>query len=292
MPRDLPQWVRNLTVTGNNIATLITGAFAANETSFQLLSTLSLYDNNIERIAASAFGGLPNLKSLDLSYNPLLYISIEAFNGLYELRNLCLNSSLSSSGVRVSNALSSSGLRKLKRLELSGNQMESVASIPFETLSLDVLILTNNSIQTVERDVVSKWMNRKTMHVYLESNPFTCDCSYIESLYTWLKNSSQCLDAGRLKCTEPESKKGTPLLSLKMEDLACGNPDLETVSYVFLGIVLALIGVIFLMVLYLNREGIKRWLNNIREACRDQMEVYHYRYEQDSDPRLANVAIA
>ncbi|CAL8402308.1 unnamed protein product [Boreogadus saida] len=45
---------------------------------------------------------------------------------------------------------------------------------------------------------------------------------------------------------------------------------------------------VFLMVLYLNRGGIKRWLNNIREGCRDQMEVYHYRYEQDSDPRLAN----
>ncbi|CAL8282349.1 unnamed protein product [Arctogadus glacialis] len=52
-----------------------------------------------------------------------------------------------------------------------------------------------------------------------------------------------------------------------------------------------LTGVVFLMVLYLNRGGIKRWLNNIREACRDQMEVYHYRYEQDSDPRLANVAV-
>uniref|UniRef100_A0A8C4VCG8 Trophoblast glycoprotein n=1 Tax=Gopherus evgoodei TaxID=1825980 RepID=A0A8C4VCG8_9SAUR len=37
-------------------------------------------------------------------------------------------------------------------------------------------------------------------------------------------------------------------------------------SYVFLGIVLALIGAIFLLVLYLNRKGIKKWMYNIRDA--------------------------
>ncbi|KYO37799.1 hypothetical protein Y1Q_0011136 [Alligator mississippiensis] len=46
------------------------------------------------------------------------------------------------------------------------------------------------------------------------------------------------------------------------------------------------------MVLYLNRRGIKRWLRNLREACRDQMEGYHYRYEQDAEPRRASPATA
>ena len=64
------------------------------------------------------------------------------------------------------------------------------------------------------------------------------------------------------------------------------GPELEA-SYVFFGLVLALIGLIFLMVLYLNRRGIQRWMRNLREACRDQMEGYHYRYEQDADPRRA-----
>ncbi|KAG1936149.1 trophoblast glycoprotein [Pimephales promelas] len=62
-------------------------------------------------------------------------------------------------------------------------------------------------------------------------------------------------------------------------------------SYVFLGMVLALIGVIFLLVLYLNRKGIKKWIYNIRDACRDHMEGYHYRYEINSDPRLANLSL-
>uniref|UniRef100_A0A8C0HAQ4 Trophoblast glycoprotein n=1 Tax=Chelonoidis abingdonii TaxID=106734 RepID=A0A8C0HAQ4_CHEAB len=61
-------------------------------------------------------------------------------------------------------------------------------------------------------------------------------------------------------------------------------------SYVFLGIVLALIGAIFLLVLYLNRKGIKKWMYNIRDACRDHMEGYHYRYEVNADPRLTNLS--
>lgn len=49
------------------------------------------------------------------------------------------------------------------------------------------------------------------------------------------------------------------LLELNSADLDCDPilpPSLQT-SYVFLGIVLALIGAIFLLVLYLNRKGIK-----------------------------------
>ncbi|KAL4695956.1 hypothetical protein H8957_001799 [Semnopithecus entellus] len=34
-----------------------------------------------------------------------------------------------------------------------------------------------------------------------------------------------------------------------------------------------------------HSRGIQRWMRNLREACRDQMEGYHYRYEQDADPR-------
>ncbi|OCT92160.1 hypothetical protein XELAEV_18015214mg [Xenopus laevis] len=103
-------------------------------------------------------------------------------------------------------------------------------------------------------------------------------------MFLWLRNSSQALDAQSFKCYAPSSLNGTDIMNLKLEDIKCINEDLETALYVIFGIVLAL------MVLYLNRKGIKRWLNNIMEACRDQMEGYHYRYEQDSDPRRSNVS--
>lgn len=61
-------------------------------------------------------------------------------------------------------------------------------------------------------------------------------------------------------------------------------------SYVFLGVVLGFVGVVFLFVLYLNRKGIKRWMFDTRDACREALEGYHYRMEVDSDPRLSHVS--
>uniref|UniRef100_A0A8C8VNU9 Trophoblast glycoprotein n=1 Tax=Pelusios castaneus TaxID=367368 RepID=A0A8C8VNU9_9SAUR len=77
-------------------------------------------------------------------------------------------------------------------------------------------------------------------------------------------------------CFHPGKMWDKPLVNARNSDLNCSVPvDLQTqlqTSYVFLGIVLALIGAIFLLVLYLNRKGIKKWMYNIRDACRDHME--------------------
>ncbi|XP_036379734.1 wnt-activated inhibitory factor 2 [Megalops cyprinoides] len=294
LPTNLPQWANTLIVRDYNITSLLGGSFSHNDTELELVN-LSLSGNNIQIIEAYAFLGLTRLQNLDLSHNRLISIASQAFYGLNELRCLCLNdSSLNSAAMQVSNALATDSLRNLQRLELSGNQLKSMPITEFHPLNLTMLVLTNNSIQTLGKENVSSLNEHKEIQVYLASNPFKCNCE-LDSFYYWLKNASQCADASLLLCSEPESKKGMPLEKLKKDDVECVSSDLEAVSeavsYVFLGIVLALIGVVFLMVLYLNREGINRWLNNIREACRDQMEVYHYRYEQDSDPRLANVAV-
>ncbi|KAJ7997410.1 hypothetical protein DPEC_G00228690 [Dallia pectoralis] len=289
---DVPAWATTLILRGNNVSTLHTGAFSSNNGTVLQLTTLSLSHNGIVAIEADAFISLFRLRLLDLSHNRLTYISDRAFHGLRELRFLCLNDSLiPPAAEQLSNALHGTDtLRNLHRLELSGNSLKSIPVLRLEAFNLHTLVLTNNSIENVGKDNVSGLYRHPRVHVYLALNPFRCNCE-LESFYFWLKNSSQCSDSARLLCAEPEAKKGIPVERLRAEDVNCLKENLEAVSYVFLGVVLALIGIVFLMVLYLNRRGIKRWLNNIREACRDQMEVYHYRYEQDSDPRLANVAV-
>ncbi|KAL4608533.1 trophoblast glycoprotein-like [Arapaima gigas] len=290
MPVDVPSWVSTLTVSGSNISTLVRGGFSFNGTDLEL-SSLSLPGNGIQIIEDAAFSGLPRLQMLDLSHNRLVSISAFAFGGLRELRYLCLNDTLvGSAAAQVSAALATGSVPRLQTLHLSGNELRSIPLDTLDTLSLEVLDLTNNSLQTLGKENITKLSENRAVRVYLAANPFECNCE-LQSLYFWLKNGSQCADARRLLCWGPEGKRGAPVEKLRREDVDCINADLEAVSYVFLGIVLALIGVVFLMVLYLNREGIKMWLNNIREACRDQMEIYHYRYEQDSDPRLANVAV-
>lgn len=289
-PGDLPEWTSTLTVTGRNISTLQRGAFAANGTELDM-ATLSLSDNGMQVIEPDAFLGLPRLQVLDLSHNQLDSISARAFHGLPELRSLHLNDTVSPAAVtQLSIALNTQSLRNLRRLELAGNRLKSVLLMRFDIYDLHTLVLVNNSIQGIGWENVTNLYQQRHLRVYFSFNPFKCSCD-LEAFYYWVKNSSQCADAGQLQCSDPETKRGLLLERLRPDDVDCMNENLETVSYVFLGIVLALIGVVFLMVLYLNRRGIKRWLNNIREACRDQMEVYHYRYEQDSDPRLANVAV-
>lgn len=289
-PGDIPEWTSTLTVTGRSISTLQRGAFAANGTELDM-ATLSLPDNGVQVIEANAFLGLPRLQVLDLSHNQLTSVSAGAFHGLPELRSLYLNETVTPAAVtQLSAALNTQSLRNLRRLELAGNRLKSVLLMRLDIYNLHALVLVNNSIQSIGWENVTNLYQQRHLRVYLSSNPFKCSCD-LEAFYHWVKNSSQCPDAGQLQCSDPETRRGQLLERLRPDDVDCMNENLETVSYVFLGIVLALIGVVFLMVLYLNRGGIKRWLNNIREACRDQMEVYHYRYEQDSDPRLANVAV-
>uniref|UniRef100_A0AAY5F5R7 Uncharacterized protein n=1 Tax=Electrophorus electricus TaxID=8005 RepID=A0AAY5F5R7_ELEEL len=100
-------------------------------------------------------------------------------------------------------------LRNLQRLDLSGNRLKAIPIARFDNLNLNTLVLTNNSIENIGGNNVSK------------------------------------------------TKRGLPVEKLLMEDINCINAELETVSYVFL---------------------------ETRAVTR--MEVYHYRYEQDSDPRL------
>lgn len=300
---DIPTRTSTLILHGWNISTLPQGAFTANGTEAEI-KNLRLSHNGIRVIEPYAFLGLPRLRLLDLSHNQLESISSRAFQGLPELRYLYLNSSVSSgAAAQLSHALSAN-LRNLHRLELAGNGLKTIPLERLDIYNLHTLVLINNSLENINYDNISSLYQQRRTRVYLALNPFRCTCE-LKEFYFWLKNSSQCPDAGKLLCSEPEEQRGVLVENLQGEDLDCmnenpdcnnDNPDcinenLEAVSYVFLGIVLALIGVVFLMVLYLNRRGIKRWLNNIREACRDQMEVYHYRYEQDTDPRLANVAV-
>lgn len=282
LPFEVSSRTQNLTLQGYTLTNLTKRAFSPNGTNTEL-SALSLRHNNVQVIESCAFCGLHGLQTLDLSHNYLTTVSPEAFLDLGDLRNLLLNNALTASGAaQLPSALSAHSLRRVHRLELAGNGLKTMPLYGFGNFGLTTLVLTNNSLETLDKTNITNLKAFKNIHVYLSMNPFRCEC---KQFYSWLKNSSQCADASGVFCVHPDN------MNRSLVEMVCKSSDLDAVSYVFLGIVLALIGVVFLMVLYLNRRGIKRWLNNIREACRDQMEVYHYRYEQDSDPRLANVAV-
>lgn len=283
---DVPHWVQNLSLTGSNISVLQGSFFRRLGIHRSNLTTLLLSNNNIQAIESKAFIDLPDLSSLDLSDNPLGSLSNTTFLGLSQLETLKLNNALGEK--QLSTSPWTEGLRNLRTLELAGNDLQAFPRNVLEVRSLQIFYLGNNSIKSIDKETILQLKEMK-VRLYLSPNPITCDCKNME-LLLWLKNASQTPDAQSLQCFAPPKMNGTLVLTLKTDSLKCMSEDLETASYVFFGVVLALIGVIFLMVLYLNRRGIKKWLNNFREACRDQMEGYHYRYEQDSDPRRSTAS--
>ncbi|XP_007939123.1 trophoblast glycoprotein-like [Orycteropus afer afer] len=313
-PRDVPPDARNLTIVGANLTVLRAAAFAGGDADGEeekagvrlpLLTALRLTQNNIEVVEDGAFDGLPSLAALDLSQNPLRALGGAAFRGLPALRSLQLNQALAQGGPSLLEKLDAAlaPLTDLRLLGLAGNALSRLPPAALRLPRLEQLDARRNALTglgTDELRALERDGDLPGPRLLLADNPLRCGCA-ARPLLAWLRNTTERVpDARRLRCAAPRPLHNRSFLDLDEAWLRCtdGNadgrgeeveltgPELEA-SYVFFGLVLALIGLIFLMVLYLNRRGIQRWMRNLREACRDQMEGYHYRYEQDADPRRA-----
>ncbi|XP_075930687.1 trophoblast glycoprotein-like [Petromyzon marinus] len=310
LPRDSIGNVSVLAITGGSARTL-----DWNGTRLPNLRILNLSRSGIETLDRASFPAPPlSLESLDLSDNGLRNISPEAFADLGELRTLELSRALHGGSASAASALlaavSRARLGNLAVLRLSGNGIRELAPGTLSALrALEVLDLRRNALQRLGNATLEEMSALPRLReVWLAGNAFVCDCRLAETVL-WLtdgnRGRNKARDANSLVCTvspgSPFAGGGggggaspgptavfntTAQLSLQILRGCAREP---VASYVLLGIVVALIGVIFLFVLYLNRRGIKKWLTHIRDACRDQIEEYNYRYELDANPRIANV---
>ncbi|NXG44249.1 TPBG protein, partial [Psilopogon haemacephalus] len=320
VPPDLPPYVRNLFITGNRLARLPPAAFAARR--LPDLSALNLSGNHLRAVEPGALAALPALRQLDLSGNPLVSLSPQAFGeDGSPLEELALRGALRDRGVLLSVAtmLQAGTLRNLSLLELADNGLLLLPAAALPTLlalrrldlgssslvglqnlsfqgpgQLQSLNLSDSSLGALRNGSLAASRGLPALRrLGLARNTWVCDCT-LEDLLAWLREGDQGEAKEAPSCAYPDKALGKTLLKVNGSDLNCSEPvdlpsQLQT-SYVFLGIVLALIGAIFLLVLYLNRKGIKKWMHNIRDACRDHMEGYHYRYEINADPRLTNLS--
>lgn len=275
-----------------------------------------------------AFAGLRNLRSLDLSNNQLAIIHPEAFSLQNQsLRELNLSRALynHSSVLDLATSLRWSTLGSLRGLDLSDNSLIYLPARIFSHLGrLQRLRLANNSLVAVHNATLAGLERLEELDLTLNAlktlpeeglreldslpagavlllgeNPFTCRCG-IEPLALWLNRSQARVgDAAQLVCSFPPAMRNTSLLAAGSLPLGChqGGAGAATAadlalqtSYVFLGVVLGFIGLVFLLVLYLNRRGIKKRVYDMRDACREVWEGYHYRFEIDSGPRLSQVS--
>ncbi|XP_060776656.1 trophoblast glycoprotein-like [Neoarius graeffei] len=316
IPQPIPATTTTLLVTGNEISQLTEDSFPVR---LDYLTYLNLSENQIEHVDPGVFTNLPRLRLLDLSDNRILRFSSGAFpeNNVLQVLNLTrslYNFSFADAVYNLSKCalpklsvlrLASNdlvvlpddmfaSLSNLTTLDLRNNSIVSIKNVTFRNQALVSLDLRNNALKELSNGTLKEFSQIPGLRLYLLGNQWVCDCN-IEDMVMWLQSTDIAVDKQNMTCAHPDQLRTNQLLQLKQSELQCtysGNMEvaLET-SYVFLGMVLALIGVIFLLVLYLNRKGIKRWIYNIRDACRDHMEGYHYRYEINSDPRLANLSL-
>ncbi|XP_030645337.1 trophoblast glycoprotein a [Chanos chanos] len=319
IPTGIPGYTKNLFITGNQIDRIGPESFRGLEN----VTTLSLSNNRIFEVESHTFSSLRNLRSLDMSSNQLTLIHPEAFTVQSRvLRELNLSRALYNhssvtdlttalrwstlGGLQVLDLSSNSliylpprifsHLGSLRRLQLANNSLVAIYNDTFTGLEhLEELDLTLNALKTFQEEGLRELEHLPRTQLLLGENPYTCTCG-IESFATWLNGSqSRVGDMEHVVCAFPADLRNTSLLTVGELALGChragegDNLALQT-SYVFLGIVLGFVGLMFLFVLYLNRKGIKKRIYDMRDACREVWEGYHYRYEIDSDPRLSQVS--
>ncbi|XP_038141350.1 trophoblast glycoprotein-like [Cyprinodon tularosa] len=319
VPQNIPGYTRNVIITGNNIHQIGPESF----TELQNVTNLILSNNRIAELASHTFAALPYLRSLDLSGNQLALIHPEALSiPGSPLQELNLSRSLHNftALTDLATALRWGGLWGLKRLDLSGNHLALLSPGMFSQVpslkqlflrnnalvavyagtfsginQLEMLDLTHNNFEAFRADALQELERLGSAQIFLGHNPYTCSCES-RDFVTWLNKTKGRVDVDMVRCASPEELADVRLQRLTVQAVGCVVPVLAEgtdltlqTSYVFLGVVLGFVGMVFLFVLYLNRNGMKKWIIETRDACRDVLEGYHYRYEIDSDPRLGHI---
>lgn len=325
----LPQ-LTSLIMNNNNIRYLSQYAFI-NMTRLQFLV---LKHNAIAKVEKDAFYGLSTIHHIDLSYNTITWLEPQTFNQNFKLFRLDLSRNyltmiprfdieslrildLSNCEIRVVNSDCLDLMPSLQELYLSRNV---IARLPdyFQSDSLRYLDLSMCRISRLNNltfanmpflrklDLTGNRLtsNIKVSHfppnsdVYLEDNPWRCDCNYDQrELYEWLVRLNDNI-AYKLRCQSPENVEGFTWASACLDEW---TPKPINHALVWLYSIGAIFFVLFLMCLGMSifrafgenerrlRELEERDRNEaverLRRMRRQQLEAMEMENRNAPDPR-------
>lgn len=291
VPRDL----KFITVTGNNFTDEIPPNIFGNcsaQSSYDMLRLvyLDLSNNSITKIHGKTFHCVPVLETLILSHNQWhIDNHTHVFLQLHSLKRLILKNSFHDKWNGTSHLVKLAwylGVRKmgsLEELDLSGNEfwflpnethsafcaLEKIGSLDLSdnklidvsicshVSTLTFLNLSSNQFAWLSEELtknITKLSNLEKL--YLDDNPFQCDCGMIP-FYNWLKNDSASYvvqNKQSLKCVGAFDtvNEGRPIVDLSPDDLVCRR-EYYNATGVVVGLLFAILIVMFIVAMYYNR---------------------------------------
>lgn len=139
------------------------------------LTILHLNNNSLLAVPSSSFLPKNTIQYLNIGQNPFPFLHPRSFYNLKHLRRLYISNAPSLSKIHVDTFL---GLENLEILEVSNNPMlKNIDRNIFDNLySISSLILHNNSFQSLEIDLITRY-NKYDLYLDVRGNPFNCNCS-------------------------------------------------------------------------------------------------------------------
>ena len=198
---------------------------------------VNLVNNQIQKIESGAFIKLEKCVSVNLSNNLLKDLPESLFNHMKSLNFLYLSrNSLETLPPKIFVNLNS-----LTHLRLNDNHLKFLpTSILTANLHLETLYLENNLLETAHYQWIQNLhFNLGQGEVYLDNNPWACDCR-MKSFYKWEMTNNMfrsdpngSLSAKRMtvpRCEYPPGHRGKSVRILNESDLKCDKPTITSKS--------------------------------------------------------------
>ncbi|XP_019621745.1 PREDICTED: leucine-rich repeat and immunoglobulin-like domain-containing nogo receptor-interacting protein 2 [Branchiostoma belcheri] len=211
-----------LDLSGNQFTQTILQPFAG----VPLLQSLQLNDIKTElssHFTGSIFLGLQKLAILELSNNSMDAIPSNLSEYVPNLEQLSLQRN---NLTQIPNNILSP-LPKLTHLDFWFNTIQTIDTDAFSGLPmLNNLILSNNLLSTLPEGTFENIIH--DAYVYLDSNPFSCDCRL-----AWLRDWYESSSVNRLfypTCDKPSGLKTRTIPDVPSESFICVAPDIVQVT--------------------------------------------------------------
>lgn len=184
--------------------------------------SLNLRGNSIGRISVNDVKGLEHLETLIVSENKIRSIDENLFDYLPLLRRV----SFARNRLRFLPSLAAQKSR-LVSLDLRHNEIASIDVQAFSYLpNLIQLDLAHNRLQSVPQMTFAK--NKRIATLKLHRNVWNCDCRilHLGSFKTGKSKPSE-----ETRCFNPPALRGTPLATVKAEQVPCTEPVIEVKDF-------------------------------------------------------------